>query len=374
MHEARPILRERTGWLRLLLHCVLLVMATRLAVYAVGLVVRAYFGLPTGWSDIWIRWDALWYLGIASDGYAHSPILTGGLMGGGNLAFFPAYPMLLRLFGLAVPIGPVMATAVSTACLVSAVVLIYRLAEERYSGGAGFWTALVLTIIPGSFVFTSAMTESLYLLVTIAASYFAHKRRFTPATLAAAVASVTRPTGVLLAPCLSLDELLQSRYRDPGPPSWRAVALFAAASLPLVLHVAYLWWAFGDGFAFMNIQTLWWHSFKNPLALLWGALTSGAWMDAGITLTGLVGFGVIVAGARSLSVGELIFAALNVLVPLFNTSQSMPRYVISVFPIYLILGHAASRHALVRSWLIPALALGNVVVMANWSVGGGFFI
>ncbi|GAN61510.1 hypothetical protein ACI01nite_00040 [Acetobacter cibinongensis] len=44
------------------------------------------------------RWDCAWYVGIAKNGYSESAITEGvNRLGQANWAFFPAYPILVRI-------------------------------------------------------------------------------------------------------------------------------------------------------------------------------------------------------------------------------------------------------------------------------------
>ena len=60
------------------------------------------------------RWDAGWYLGIAIDGYDYDPATHGQQ----NIAFFPAYPMLMRtaagLLGARSPLAPGSVMSITT--------------------------------------------------------------------------------------------------------------------------------------------------------------------------------------------------------------------------------------------------------------------
>ena len=62
--------------------------------------------------------------------------------------------------------------------------------------------------------------------------------------------------------------------------------------------MTYLWWRFGDAFAFLNVQIFWWREAANPLANIWDGLTAGNPTNALLTVFGLVGLGILLAGAR----------------------------------------------------------------------------
>src|SRR3954466_1020850 len=136
------------------------------------------------------RWDSTWYLGIAHSGYD-----------GAGTAFFPLYPMLVR--GLAVVDSPaallVAGYVVSLAAFFGALVLMQRLVSlELGSERVARLSVLLLAVFPGALWFGAPYSESLFLLLSVAAFYFARTERWALAGVAAALASGTRSAGIVL--------------------------------------------------------------------------------------------------------------------------------------------------------------------------------
>src|SRR6185295_15595271 len=98
--------------------CWLAENAAPLGVFAVtraGLCLLVYFSLifmplqaPDLWRsnpqnlfiDGWARWDAGWYRDIAERGYTNTPKAEPGQQGQRDTAFFPLYPLTIRLFNI----------------------------------------------------------------------------------------------------------------------------------------------------------------------------------------------------------------------------------------------------------------------------------
>ncbi|HJW77288.1 MAG TPA: hypothetical protein VJ526_01790, partial [Beijerinckiaceae bacterium] len=89
-----------------------------------------------------------------------SPFLTGKLLGAGNLAFFPLYPLAVRMAGLVLPSGPVAGIAVSTFCLMLASVLLYRITQARYGQDAAMWAVAVISDRPLATIYLIPLAES----------------------------------------------------------------------------------------------------------------------------------------------------------------------------------------------------------------------
>lgn len=354
--------------------CLAAVAGSRAFLLAAGALSQAWNGVPFDWLGMWVRWDAVLYLDIAANGYSQSPLFTGPLIGAGNLAFFPLYPLAMRILGTVLPAGPAAGIALSNLCLLLAAILLYRMACFRGGPGAAQCAVAVLVSFPGSFIFSAVMTESTYLLLTVAGFYFAQRMQFVAAGLSAAFAAVTRPVGVLLVPCLLLDQLFPLEGKLAPAPSWRPIAIIMAAPLLLMAYLLYLWWSFGDAFAFMNVQIFWWRQSSDPLTVIWNGLTAGDSANLFLTVFGLAGLAILLAGARWLTVGELTFAMANMLIPFSSAAASMPRYMIAQFPIHLVLGLAAHRHPRLRLPLIGTLLISNGFAMAAWAVDNALFM
>ena len=80
------------------------------------------------------RWDTGWYMGVATDGYQWMPARSGIQQ---NIAFFPAYPLLMRygslFFGREMMWTGVLISWVS---FFGALVYLYRFARERFDADA----------------------------------------------------------------------------------------------------------------------------------------------------------------------------------------------------------------------------------------------
>src|SRR3712207_3762456 len=77
---------------------------------------------PGGFLGYWANWDGAWYAEIATEGYGgRAPAST---------AFFPLYPVLLKL-GTVVGVGPALwGVGVSLASTLFALFFVYRVAEK----------------------------------------------------------------------------------------------------------------------------------------------------------------------------------------------------------------------------------------------------
>lgn len=341
---------------------------------------------PAGFLGYWARWDGAWYAEIVTDGYgARDPAST---------AFFPLYPMLVKL-GTLLGGGPALwGVLVSLASTLFALFFVYRISEMLYDARAARAATLCLAFFPTAFFLNAVYTEALFLALTTGSVWAALVRRdFLLAGFFGALAAATRNTGVLLMVPL-LWELMWHR-REVG---WRGVLGVALVPAGLAAYAAYLWARFGEPLLFARQQGDYWNrEAAGPLATL-----VDAWRAAGVGLEyvldpatlflgtdatpaleasnvlnlGFLAFFLVVAlaGLFVLPPGLTVYAALLVLLPVLTPSprfplMSLPRFVLGAFPVFLVLGYLLSRRRwTLAPWLLLSGGLGAALaaLFATW--------
>jgi hypothetical protein len=203
---------------------------------------RPWRGFPDNlWLDGWTRWDAGWYRHIATHGYVAEAV---GPAGQRNLAFYPVYPLAIRLVSLS-GLDPLTAgIVVSNAAFLGALLLAHRLARDRFGSDAAFRCVVLMSVFPFSFYFSAVYSESLFLLLAVAALFLGERGRWAAASACALLCGATRPPGVALAPALGLLYLERVRFdlrRVRPDVLWIGLGLLGP-----FLFYAYLHLQFGD--------------------------------------------------------------------------------------------------------------------------------
>jgi hypothetical protein len=340
-------------------------------------------------TDVWARWDSVWFLRIAEHGYDATS--------GGASAFYPLYPATVGLLGRMFFGHYVLAgILVSLAATLGAFFLLHRIAEERLGADGARRAVLYLALFPFALFLQAVYSESLYLLLTLAAFLLAERRRFPEAGAVAGLALLTRPTGIALLPALAL---LAWRERDRV----RALAWLGLAPLLFAAYPVYLWRADGDPWAFLRAQRLWSRHLSpaGPLGGIWDGLRAGwagieqlasgshthiYWTAVQDTdpiraatlnlecLAFLLLFAVLTVIAwRRFGAPYGLFAALSLAIPLSVPSErwpllSMPRFGLTIFPLFLALASLGGRpRAHTAIVAVSSLLLGvSVVQWALW--------
>jgi hypothetical protein len=174
-------------------------------------------------------WDARWYQMIAERGYDHTIVgVPHTWHPWSNLAFFPLYPALCRAGYAVLPFGLAKSSwLVAMAASFAAAWLIFVIGNRLYGRLTGTILAVLWGCLPHALVESMAYTEALFTALSAAALYAALTRRWVWAGLFAALAGLTRPTGVAIAAAISLTATVAAvqalRGRTAGEPWWRPV-------------------------------------------------------------------------------------------------------------------------------------------------------
>ncbi len=295
------------------------------------------------------RWDSGWYATVVQHGYTVNP-------GENSVAFFPLFPMLVRL-----AIGPfslrwmyLAGVIVANLALVFALVAIWLYAESYGGRSLARRTLYLLAIFPASFFFSVAYSESVFLLVTAWTLLFLRKGRFAAAGAAGFFAALARPPGVYVGIPFLLEAWQQRSSRGIDLPRKLAWILLIPAGMGTFM--IYLWWRFGDPFLFLAAQGAWNHSRAFPLFSLVESIQQIVARD-GTRIAQLMN--VINTGAAILALllgvallrrnlSGALFVLAGALAPLTfpiegAPSVSLARYVVVLFPMFIPLARWASR-------------------------------
>jgi hypothetical protein len=338
--------------------------------------------------DVWARWDSVWFLRIAEDGY--------GAAEAAATAFYPLYPLLVGLLGRVLLGHYVLAgVLISLAATLGAFALLHRLAEEKLGPGGARRAVLYLAVFPFAVFLGAVYSEALFLFLSLAAFVLAERGKFLGAGVSAGLAWLTRPLGIALLPALALIAWRSGDRRGALLRLGAAPALFA-------LYPLYLWWKVDEPFAFLRAQQTWGRelSWAGPFGGLWDGLRAG-WAGVRQLASGsdstrywtavqdtdpdrvaavnlqqlafLVLFaGLTVVAWRRFGAPYGLFAALSLAIPLSVPSErwpllSIPRFGLVVFPFFLalaVLGDRPRVHTAVV--VVSSVFLG--VVCAQWAL------
>jgi hypothetical protein len=303
-------------------------------------VLRSVQGAVARLRDTVLVADARWYLDIAENGYERASFNTRTAH---NWAFFPLYPVIVRLAANITKELALTGMVLSNVFFFAALVILHKTTLEfGFDKSVANRSIFYLAAFPTSYFYSVPMTESLFLLLTVIAFYAAKRNQWFGAGLAAGLASATRFAGIVLLPSLALGYW---EWRRSG--LQRNILSFFLMPVGLLTFMVFLHSVTGDYFAFRDVQV----AFGRPSQL-------------GFFLRPLVEFvvhptifsvwnlyplhfacGLLALIASMILVKEhnwslALYTFLSVAMPLSGlTLASLTRYVMVIFPVYLVLAN-----------------------------------
>jgi hypothetical protein len=335
---------------------------------------RPYLGVEPvigGWAGWllgpWQRWDTTWYMAIAMRGYSVA-----------DTAIFapPLYPLLMRVLGSALG-GGVAATLlagllVSNAAHVATLAIFYKLVAWETDDLTARRGTVYLALFPTAFFLLAAYSESLFLLCTVAALYAARRGRWAWAGMWGALAPLVRLPGVVLVVPLAWEwgrQALTVHRRGNriswGSGVWLLLPVLGALAFPVYASVRL---GSGNLFAPFIVHTQRFHGrFAWPGQCLVDAvqvLASGQFrfiepFDFFFALLFVV---LTVLTFRRLPRVYGIYMAVMLAGVLTKTAPVQPllsvsRYVLALFPAFILLGRWGRNPWVNRAIVYPSMAL-----------------
>lgn len=301
--------------------------------------------------------------------------------------FMPLYPALIWLFSGSflsdqMTVAHLLAgLSISYGALFLSLWLLYRLVADDFSPETAHWSVLLLLAFPTAFFFGALYTESLFLCLVVALFWSLKKRWWLASFVIVGLAGITRLPGILLIfPAIFHWWKQQQESRQLG----HSLAFFVTAGayslvafLPLLILMGVLWFRAGDPLLFVHAHGELANSRSTsqlvfPLITVWrygGILTSLSPLvyEWWVALLELASVGLVVVGGWYLFVRKfppqyvVATIALVALPLLSGTFSGFPRYVLVVFPLFIVLAHAPlflRKLLLVLFLVLQAILLG----------------
>jgi hypothetical protein len=309
-------------------------------------------------------WDGWYYLGIVANGYQADPV-AGAYS---NVAFPPLYPALVQLLSLPIPsYAGVVAVLVSNVAFVLALGLMVRLGEHHIGRRRASLAAGLLAIYPFASVFAMAYSESLFLLVMLAAFLAAERGHRAWAGIFFALTVVSRTQGVALILPLAILMLRQDGWRPRTSMLWLALGPLAA-----VAFLAYIAGVTGSTTAFLDATEAWGRTgigSYEPGETIGTAFTPylGALL---FTLLATMFLFVFIRADR-IPIEYALVPILPIVADLLSGSlESVGRHTMVAFPLLWILANRRSV-AIRRGWPLVSAALFAIVALLSF---GGYWV
>jgi len=190
-------------------------------------------------------YDSEHYLEMARNGYTE-PYL---------FAFFPLYPLVMRLFSIVIPSYQIAGMLVSNICAFLSVVVLHELTKDKKNS----WNILCLIFSPILAYTSMVYTESMFMLLTLLGYYLYKKDKCNLAAIVVGLSILTRNSGIILWGAIGLEMLWRCFIEKDKTMKFGKIFLFGVISLAIgMIYPVYLYSETGNFLKFATVQTEYW--------------------------------------------------------------------------------------------------------------------
>ncbi len=256
-------------------------------------------------------------------------------------AFFPLYPILINIFSYITNSHLISALLISLTFSYLSILIIVKLFKKPNS-------ALYLILFPLSFFLLAGYTESLFLFLSLSTWYLFKNKKYFLSGCLGFLASLSRFYGILLFPSLLLEFFLKlPKNKRTKVASYIPVLSLLLIPLGLMSYMVYLQHTYQDPLSFVHALSLW-----NKSTVVSPPQTIYRYYKILTTVSPtIIQYWVALLEISSLAIGALaayvlykqkqysysLYVFLGSIIPSFTgTLQSLPRYLLVLFPIYFI--------------------------------------
>lgn len=324
-----------------------------------------YYVLP------WANFDAEHFLSISLSGYKQY-----------QQAFFPLLPILISLgFSFLKPTtlnGAITGLFISSSTLIVGLIYLYKLIRLDYSPKLALGVITVLLLYPASFYFNAVYSESLFLMLIVTSFYFFRTKHFLLASLLGFLASTTRVFGVLLFVSFLIEIFL---LKIPIKKSFWIFLI----PLGLLSYMIYLYFSIGDPLAFYNLQLIVGEQHQRGVVLFPQVIyrylkiifTTETLSPVFTTIIFelIVGVGFlllpIIGYFKKVRLSYIFFAITAYMLPTIQGSfSSLPRYVLILFPSFIVLTLLIKKLPVSIKFLLGFLSLVLLIIETSFYLRG----
>jgi Dolichyl-phosphate-mannose-protein mannosyltransferase len=314
------------------------------------------------------RWDADQYLRLAQFGYTPTSVWKAWL--------YPLYPWCVRFAAWIVGNYLVSALLVSLIALLLGALLLRRLVEMDFGREIALRTVWFFLIFPTAYFLHAPYTESLFLALAIACILAARKQRWWLSGVLGALCWMTRPTGIVLLPALAVEAAHQ--FWTTRRWNWRWLWI-AVVPFGFGVYLLLNWKISGSPFAFLAARKgLFSMSGSWPWVAMRGSL--GIWREWAPNKAEMNGAQEFYFAALTLICTVAAWIKLRPSYAVWMTGNwllvvsvtfllSMPRYALTMFPMFILFALVGSNrfwNGVLTIWSLAFFALFASYFTHGW--------
>lgn len=317
------------------------------------------------------NFDGEHYISIAQHGY--QPLTH---------AFFPLYPLSIKFASFLSKDFTTLVVAgvfISYTSFFIGLFMLFKLLQIDFSQRISLWVLTLLILFPMSFYFSAVYTESLFFCLTISSCYFYRKEKYILSGILGGLAAATRVVGIFLFPAFIIEMLLVKK---------KVSLWLCAIPFGFIAYLVYLYLIIGNPLAFYNELSIFGIQRQGSFVMLpqvffrYLKIITTIGMENylfWVTLFELViasgGLILILKGFKNkIRISYLIYTLLSFILPTFTGSfSSLPRYILTLFPLFILLGINTVNKSIIIKLLI-LISFATILFMEKALFMRGYWV
>lgn len=293
--------------------------------------------------NVFNLYDSIHYINMANSGYSSNLLM----------AFFPLYPLLIKVLSFIIPNYIISGILISNICSFVSLLLLSKILNNNNNK---FYYLCIFLFSPILAYTTICYTESLFMMLTLFGYYLYKKDRYILSAIIIGLSILTRNSGIILWGAIGLD-MLYRLFKNKDI-KFNNIILFGLISLIIgLIYPIYLYIKTGNFFEFITVQNTLWFREK-------GLIINGIIKDIKIIINSETSFKVLNIYTFILNWLSVIFtfilgikifkkdkvSSIYIIVSIISftsmyrniemypyslSSVSLFRYIFNLFPIYL---------------------------------------
>ena len=370
-----PVVKNPTPLWRILIWALVAFVVSRGLMFLGGAIAAHTQGDLAGYLDgfpmNWVHWDAHHYLRLIENWYVNEgdPRF--------HIVFFPLFPAIGRLIHLSTGLSPAFCGFfVANAAFLGCSIFMYKLGEITYGRRAGLMSMWLMNLSPLTLFCSIPYTESVFMLATLAAVYFARRQKFVIAVICGALSANSRMVGMATAIPIFYEMLRAYRGENQVKKYVSCVLRVLPVSLGLIAYIALNYQITGDPLRFLVYQEEHWsqtfgslghtleYTLTNAIEFYIPSYRAGVWIPQTIAI--ILTLVLFVAVMRISHPGDMGYSLVCFYCSVAPTwLLSGPRYISAIYTVYPLTAR------LLRRWWMFMIAC--VLLAALCVIGGAMF-
>lgn len=292
------------------------------------------------------NFDGEYYVKIAQQGYKDLY----------SEAFFPLYPLLIRFFSFNLLPEELVGIVISNVFIFLSLKIFVTLSKKIVGNLASNYALLALIAFPSAFYFVNIYTESLFLFLSLMCFWQLEEKKYFKAGLMCMLATACRLNGVFLFLAFLVKWIEEKRYLKLRTEDLVGIII---APLGLLSYMTYLYEKFSDPFYFSTVQKYFGanritENFVVFPQVVYRYLKMLVSLDVAsptyfvVTtefLIAIMFLFLLLYSWKKIPTHYFVFYLFSYLTPtLTGTFSSMPRYVLVIFPAFMMIGLLIKKH------------------------------